>query len=376
MEKISGPLDLARRLIAIDTCNPPGNEGKVADLLGALLETAGFGLARLEHAPGRVSLVARRAGGGRRAPLCLTGHGDTVPLGGAAWSREPFAAQVEGGRLYGRGASDMKAGLAAMVWAACELARRPLNEAGLTVVVCADEENGCQGSRHLAAHPDALGPAGAMIVAEPSANQPWLGHKGVLWLKAAYGGKAAHASMPQAGDNAIYKAARAVGALAGLDFGGLAHPHLGGPTVNVGTIQGGTRINMVPDAAELGVDLRSVPGLDQARLRRMAEAALGPEAVVTELDNTPAVWTEPSDPWVQTVWGIVREITGRTPAPGGAPYFTDASHLRRAFGPVPTLILGPGEPGQAHQTDEWCEVAKIEQAAAAYLEIARRWCGA
>lgn len=375
MAPISGPLDLARRLIAIDTCNPPGNESAVADLLGGLLETAGFGLTRLEHEPGRASLVARLAGGGRRPPLCLCGHSDTVPLGGAAWVRAPFAAEVEDGRLYGRGASDMKGGLAAIVWAACELARRPLPGAGLTVIVCADEENGCRGSRHLAGQAAELGPAGALVVAEPSANQPWLGHKGVLWLKAVFSGKAAHASMPEAGDNAIYKAARAVTALAGLDFTGLDHPSLGRPSVNVGTISGGTRVNMVPDRAELSVDLRSVPGLEQARLRQMAAAALGPEATLTELDNTPAVWTEPGDPWVQQAWGVMREITGREPAPGGAPYFTDASHLRRAFGPIPTLILGPGEPTQAHQTDEWCEVVKIEQAAAAYLEIARRWCG-
>ncbi|MFH1058406.1 MAG: M20 family metallopeptidase [Pseudomonadota bacterium] len=376
MAAISGPLDLAQKLVAINTCNPPGNEAAVAELVGGLLAAAGFSLARLEHAPGRTSLVARLAGGDRRPPLCLSGHSDTVPLGGAPWSGDPFAGEVAGGRLMGRGSSDMKGGLAAIVWTACELARHPLSAAGLTVVVCSDEENGCQGSRHLAAHPEALGPAGALIVAEPTGNLPWLGHKGVLWLKALYRGKAAHASMPHAGDNAIYKAARAALALAGLDFGGIRHPLLGGPTVNVGTIAGGTRVNMVPDAAELSVDLRSVPGMAQAHLRALAAAALGPEAALTELDNTPAVWTEPEHPWVQEVWSVVHAITGRAPAPGGAPYFTDASHLRRAFGPIPTLILGPGEPTQAHQTDEWCEVVKIEQAAAAFLEIGRRWCGA
>ena len=369
------PLELTRRLMAIDTCNPPGNEAALAACLAELLEPAGFAITRHEHAPGRVSLVARLAGGGAAAPLCLCGHGDTVPLGAAAWSRPPLEPRVENGRLYGRGASDMKSGVAALTWAGLRLAGMPRPRAGLTLVYCADEENGCRGSRFLAQDPSRIGPIGALVVAEPSANQPWLGHKGVLWLRARFIGKAAHASMPQAGDNAIYKAARAVAALETMDLSAWEHPHLGRPTRNVGTISGGTRINMVPDAAELTLDIRSLPGMDHARLLDLARAA-APEAAWEVLDDTQSLWTDPDHPWVRQAWAVTREVTGRTPTPGGAPYFTDAAHLVPALGHPPCLILGPGQPDQAHQTDEWCDLEAIDHAAHIYLELARRWCGA
>jgi len=376
MSAIPTPLDLARRFIALDTCNPPGGEDAFSDLLAALLEPAGFALARFAHAPGRTSLVARLAGGDQAPPLVLCGHGDTVPLGAAAWSRPPLEPRVEDGRLYGRGASDMKSGLAALTWAGLVLAAQPRPRAGLTLVYCADEENGCQGSRFLAQDPARVGPAGALVVAEPTANQPWLGHKGVLWLRAGFTGKAAHASMPQAGDNAIYKAARTVAALESLDLSAWEHPHLGRPTRNVGTISGGTRINMVPDAAELTLDLRTLPAMDHAALLAMVQAA-APEAVSWEvLDDTRSLWTDPDHPWVRESWDLVAGITGRQPIPGGAPYFTDAAHLVPALGRPPCLILGPGEPGQAHQTDEWCDLERLDQAARIYLEMARRWCGA
>lgn len=370
------PLDLARRFIARDTCNPPGHEDVFSDLLASLLEPAGFALSRFEHAPGRVSLVARLAGGGEAPPLMFCGHGDTVPLGAAPWHRPPLEPRVEGDRLYGRGSSDMKSGLAALTWAGLTLAALPRPRAGLTLVYCADEENGCRGSRFLAQDPARVGPAGALVVAEPTANQPWLGHKGVLWLRASFQGKAAHASMPQAGENAIYKAARAVTAFAELDLSAWDHPYLGGPTRNVGTINGGTRINMVPDAAELTLDLRTLPEMDHAALLGMVQAA-APEAAAWEvLDDTQSLWTDPGHPWVRESWDLVHAITGQEPRPGGAPYFTDAAHLAPALGHPPCLILGPGEPSQAHQTDEWCELKRLDQAARIYLEMARRWCGA
>src|SRR5438046_2449631 len=140
---------LTRSLLRFDTVNPPGRERDCARHLGALLEGWGFGVAYHEFAEGRTSVVAR-AGGADSPPLCLTGHIDTVPLGARAWSRDPFAGETDGDRLYGRGSSDMKAGVAAILLAARELANRLRGTSGIVVVLTAAEEGGCIGSEHLA----------------------------------------------------------------------------------------------------------------------------------------------------------------------------------------------------------------------------------
>src|SRR4051794_9768842 len=161
-------VELTRALVQIDTVNPRSPERPCAELLGKLLEDAGYAVALHEFAPGRASIVARRDGGG--APICFAGHIDTVPLGAASWRRDPFGGEVDAGKLYGRGSTDMKSGVAAMVEAALRLAQAPLRKAGLTLVIVAGEETGCEGATHLAKVPGALGRAGAMVVGEPTGN--------------------------------------------------------------------------------------------------------------------------------------------------------------------------------------------------------------
>src|SRR5262249_2227809 len=160
------------------------------------------------------------------APRCFTGHLDTVPLGAAAWARDPFAAETDGDRLHGRGASDMKSGIAAMLTAALALAKLPQRKSGLVLVLTAGEETGCEGARYLAALPGALPRCGALLVGEPTGNQPLIGHKGALWLAAAFPGVTAHGSMPEQGDNAVYKAARGALRLAAHAFDTPRHRHL------------------------------------------------------------------------------------------------------------------------------------------------------
>src|SRR3954447_27089914 len=240
-------VDLALELIRLDTVNPPGNEAVIADLLGDRLSAAGFELAVHEHAPGRPNLIARLAGSDPERPaLCMTGHMDTVPLGGAPWSVEPFGALTDC-RLHGGGASDMKAGVAAIVVAAERVAALGRGEAGLELVLTAAEETGCEGARYLASAPGLLGRAGAVLVAEPTGGVPHVGHKGVLFARATTEGVSAHGSAPHLGRNAIYPLARAVAALSELALDAEPDPVLGAPTLNVGTIHGGTGVNLVPD---------------------------------------------------------------------------------------------------------------------------------
>ena len=171
------------------------------------------------------------------------------------------------------------------------------------------------------------------------------------------------------GRNAIYPLARAVATYADLSFDVPTHPLLGDPTLNVGTIAGGSGINLVQDSAEAQIDVRTVPGLTGAAVLEALRAAADPEVTVEPWIDLAPVVTDPDDPWVRSVFEV-------SPAePGAASYFTDAAALTPAYGNPPTVIWGPGEAAQAHQTDEWADAAKIDAAADDFTEVARRWCG-
>lgn len=367
-------VELTRKLIGFDTINPPGNELGCLEHLGGLLEEAGFATTFYPLGAKRANLVARIGGDDARPPLCFTGHVDTVPLGLRAWSVDPFAGEIADGRLYGRGSTDMKSGVAAFVVAACELAPRISGTSGLVLVITAGEETGCEGAFDLARRDGALGRAGAIVVAEPTENRPLVGHKGAFWLRGVTEGVTAHGSMPDKGVNAIYKAARAISALEAFSFDVPPHPVMGIPTLNVGTVLGGININSVPDRAEFSIDIRSVPGQRHSHVRDLIERHLGRDVELETVMDVEAVWTEPADDWVADVFALTHQATGRAPEIATAPYFTDASALTPALGSPPTIILGPGESGMAHQTDEYCYVARIEEAVVFFTAIAKRWC--
>jgi succinyl-diaminopimelate desuccinylase len=367
-------VELTRELVGIRTVNPPGEEEKAASPLAARLEAAGFEVTRHDLAPGRTSLIARLHPSEAPA-LCLTGHLDTVPLGRADWSVDPFAGETDGDRLFGRGTSDMKGGTAAIVVAAERVAALGGSpSAGLELVLCAGEETGCEGALSLV-EASALGGCGAVLVAEPTTNYPCVAHKGVVWADAVARGKTAHGSMPHLGENAIFPLARAIAALEDLSLAADEHPLLGRPTVSLGTFSGGININSVPDYAEAGIDVRTVPGLSSdtvlAALReRLGEGIeLSPRVALDPID------TDPGDEWVQQVFAVMGPLIGETPEPRGLAYFTDAAALSPAYGSPPTIICGPGDAEQAHRTDESCSIAALEASAEGFFEIARRWCG-
>ena len=368
-------LELTRALVRFDTINPPGNERPCAEHLGRILEDAGFAVSYHEFAETRTSLVARIGGGDDAKPLCFTGHIDTVPLGAAPWSVDPFAADIADGKLYGRGASDMKSGVAAFVVATAGLARELETGPGVVLIITAGEETGCEGAYHLAGLGDVLGDAGAIVVAEPSSNFPFIGHKGALWLKAIASGVTAHGSMPELGVNAIYKAARTISQLEDFDFNVARHPVLGKPTLNVGTVHGGMNINSVPDTAEIGIDIRTLPGQDHGGVRTGLESYLGEDVKMETLVDVEAIWTDPDNTWMQEVFAIMAPLLGEEIEARTATYFTDAAALTPAYGGVPTVILGPGEAHMAHQTDEYCLVYRIDQAVEAYRQLALSWRG-
>jgi succinyl-diaminopimelate desuccinylase len=365
---------LTRSLLQFDTVNPPGRERDCARHAGAMLDEWGFKVDYHEYEDSRTSVIAHAGGSDKKAPLCLTGHLDVVPLGARAWTRDPFSGETDGDKLYGRGSSDMKAGVAAILLAARSMAKKLSGTPGVVIVLTAAEEGGCIGSKHLV-QTQLLGKAGAMIVGEPTSNYPFVGHKGSVKFYVRFKGVSAHGSMPHLGVNAIYKAAKALGKLEAFDFGVPSHPVMGKPTLNVGTMEGGNTVNAVPDAARIGVDIRTVPGMNHTDLIEQLRELMG-EAELDIFSNLGPVWTEPEQDWVRRVFEICKPHIGEPPQPRTAPYMTDAANLLKVYAGAPTVVLGPGEAAMAHQTDEYCSMERIRQSVTIYEALIRDWCRA
>lgn len=373
MPTIPNAVQLTRELLKFNTINPPGAEQACAQYLGELLKGAGFAVDYAEFAPTRTSLVAKIGGAHGKPPLGFTGHIDTVPLGAAAWKADAFGASMEGGKLYGRGSSDMKSGVAAFVIAALRVADKLRNGPGVTLVLTADEECGCGGAAHLVKQGKLLGEVGALVIGEPTANYPFIGHKGAFWLDVTTRGVTAHGSMPERGDNAIYKAAAAIGKLRAFEFEMPPHALMGAPTLNVGTVHGGLNINSVPDATVIGVDIRTIPGQDHALIRSRLQRLLGETVEVTPTIDVGAIYSDPAQPWIQRVFDVTAPRLGTRPRAKCATYFTDAAVLKDAYRDIPMVVLGPGEPELAHQTDEYCLVDRIEEAVDIYTDLIKDW---
>jgi succinyl-diaminopimelate desuccinylase len=367
------PVDLTRKLVQIETVNPPGNERRCVALLEKILTDAGFVTRRYEFAEGRTSLIAT-CSGGRGLPICFTGHLDTVPIGSRAWSVDPFEAEIIGDKLYGRGSSDMKSGVAAFVCAAINLANELRGGPGVVLVLTASEETGCQGAQHLASLDGVLGDVGAVVVGEMTANYPLLGHKGALWLDIQTEGITAHGSTPENGVNAVYRGAHIVTKLENFGFNVAPHHILGSASVSVGTFTGGVTTNTVPDSASVGVDVRTIPGMEHSSIKDSLAQYLGDDvAVVESTVDLQGVLTNPDNEWVREVFATVRKYHEHELEPKGASYFTDASVLKNAYPGAPIIILGPGEPSQAHRTDEYCYITKIQTATKIYQDLMRNW---
>ncbi|MGU3558971.1 M20 family metallopeptidase [Methylobacterium radiotolerans] len=366
-------VDLAKQLIRFRSINPPGEEKECSEFIARLLTGYGFDVVSYEFARDRPTLVARMPGTANGKPLCFTGHIDVVPLGSNEWQFPPFDGIVQDGRLYGRGASDMKAGVAAFVAAACNLIEDGRSfHRGITLVITAGEETGCEGAFHVARE-KGLGPAELLIVAEPTSNAALFAHKGSLRVVVTARGRTAHSSMPHEGENAISKVAEWIRRLEGYDFGA-RHPLLGSATACVTTVRGGENINSVPDCAEFTVDIRTLPDQRHAALVAELGRLFGSEAEIRIVTSFPGFATEPDDPSAAPLLALLRERTGAAVEPAGAPYFTDASALVPAFDGVATLIVGPGEAAQCHKTDEYCLVERIEEAQAIYRDLMLRMC--
>jgi acetylornithine deacetylase len=371
-------------LVAIPSVNPMGRqvsgpgylEREMTDYLVRWLGDLGVKVERQLVEPGRENVLARFDAPGATRTILFDAHQDTVPVEGM--TIEPFTPHVEAGRLYGRGACDIKGGLAAMLWAFARLVReRPAGAASVVMACTVDEEFTHVGSSRLA-HTD-LNVAVA-VVAEPTLLDIVNCHKGAVRWKIRTRGVACHSSTPHLGSNAIYRMAAVVEALA-AHAGELArsepHPVLGAPSLSVGRIEGGQSVNVVPDLCEIEIDRRVIPGERPGECISRVEAALkerlgdlgGIEFLPPWVQMPPlAPDSERDVGLVEAVATAVARVTGKRPGLTGVPYGTDAGPLSETG--LPCLVFGPGDIAQAHTKDEWVELDQVRLAADAYFEIA------
>lgn len=366
-------VERARALVAVDTQNPPGRERDAIGACRRMLAPLGARFEEFEPEPGRASLLAT-VGTGDRPVLIVNGHLDVVPVHRAGWTRDPFAGELEGGRLYGRGTADMKGGIAAAVEALAALrraGRRPACDVVFHLV--ADEERGgARGTGALVAAGRVHGDA--CLVPEPTGLALCVAERGLFTATITVHGRPAHGSQPSDGVSAVEKAARVVLALHDADFGDEEHELLGRPTCNIGVIEGGTGHNTVAERCTVVADRRLLPGATresaEAELRARIDAIGDPDL---RYDLEPDVVGEASEldrdhPFVGQVQSAFAAVLGR-PAPViGMRFTTDARFVRNQAG-IPAVVCGPGEIAQAHTNDEWVAVDQLVDAAAVYAEL-------
>lgn len=365
-------LELARQLIQLESTPQSGGQPRIAYLLAERLMAVGFTVTFDKYDVDHCNVVARWGPPDQKA-VCLSGHLDTVTVIEKEWTFDPYGGEIAGSRLYGRGSADMKTGVAALIRAVeMYVTSPPPNPIAIAVILTAQEELGSLGAKALTRQPAMLPESRCLLIAEPTSNQPAIGHRGAVWLDLVARGRSSHGSTPHLGENAAMKL---VDALQIVEQWSERHPvqHdvLGPRTLNIGKVSAGTLRNVVPDHAVAELDFRSPDAADGTGLEEALIDLLGDQVDVEPVLSLDPVLTAPTDAWVQLVRAAVRKHTELVERPPVARFFTDASILTSALGDVPTVICGPGSPDQAHVVDEWCTVTDIPEATAIYLDLLR-----
>jgi acetylornithine deacetylase len=358
-------------LVAIDSINPslvPGGAGEtqIARFVGGWLEARGLEVDIVDAEPGRPSVIARARGTGDGRTLLLNAHMDTVGVEGMT---DPFTPRVEGDRLYGRGAYDMKAGLAAIMVAAANAVERGVAGDVIVAAVC-DEEFASAGAQSVV---ETVWADGA-IVTEPTGEQMAVAvaHKGFTWHTIVVNGRAAHGSRPQDGIDAITRMGRV---LVGID--GIAerlaaapgHPLLGPGSIHASIIDGGRELSTYPERCRLQLERRTLPGetveMVEAELSELLDA-------IEDAELTTTLVREPFevDPDAAILRAAINALGPETPIIG-VPYWADSAIFSAAG--IPTVIFGPGGEG-AHAAVEWVDLAQLDRCVEALDSVIASFC--
>ena len=364
---------LVADLVAIDSVNPDlvaggAGEAGIAAFVADWLRDKGLDVEIDEPKPGRPSVIATARGTGGGRSLMLNAHMDTVGVEGMS---RPFEPEVRDGRLYGRGAYDMKGALAACMVAAAQVQKEDL--AGDVIVTgVADEEYASIGVQSILERHR----ADAAIVTEPTGLKVCVAHKGFVWAEIETTGRAAHGSRPAEGIDAITRMAPVLNRLADLQRdldAAHGHPLVGPGSIHASLIEGGQELSSYPARCRLGLERRTVPGETAADVERECQA------LIDGVDGATLRMGLVRDPFevdqqaevVQAVQQAAEAVTGRPPEVFGDTPWMDAAFTQVAG--IPTVVFGPGG-GGAHAEEEWVDLASVDACADALAQAARALC--
>jgi len=362
-------IEAARDLIGARTENPPGNESEAALVVAEYLKRSGIRFSIFEKERGRANIVGFV--GKKGESVLVPCHLDTVPAG-EGWSGDPFQARVYRGRIYGRGASDNKGQMAALIAAATYLKKREADmDVRLVLAGLADEERGSKCGLEFLLSERRL-QANFAVVPDVAHNMKLIdvAEKGAMFIEVTAAGRQAHGSTPEKGRNAVRGMMEFLRALDRAGVGKAKHKFLSPPTLNIGTIAGGTAPNMVPAKCTAGIDIRYLPGQNGGeiadRIRRLASRCASRLkgirfSVKVTIDLPP---TEVADdlPFIARLREHARRVTGRSPVIGGLSGATLVKQFAAAG--IPAVGFGPGDEDEAHAADESISVKELVDFAA------------
>lgn len=381
-------VEFTRELVRIPSVYDPDrglDEEPAAELVAEQMRAFGWSPEVDVVAPGRPNVIATIDGGSPGPTLMFEGHLDVVTEGSPdQWTHDPFGAELSDGRIWGRGTADMKAGVAAMLFAADELCRSGGFPGRVVLGALVDEEGMMIGAKDFVARGRAEG-IDAAICCEPEGGEICHVAKGALRLRVDLTGKMAHGAMPFQGRNPNRAAGDVLVALAQLEAELQArheeHPHLGRVWVTPTVLRAGDppQMNVMPQDASIWIDVRTIPSVDHGRLVaqlgelvREAAGRTGVAATVEVIDDRPPVATAEEAALVRALWDAHAAVAPSPPRLGGVPGATDGTVLTSRGG-IPTVVYGPGGKWIAHQADEFVEVDDLVTHADVYVDAARRF---
>ncbi len=371
---------LLQEMIRFNTVNSPGDEKPLAEYMEKQMKSFDMETEIHDLTKTRANVIGKIKGSGQRKALLFNGHLDTVPPGDVEWKYGPFSGEIAEGKIYGRGSADMKGGLAAMMIAAKIVKNAGLElEGDLIIAGTAGEETDSIGAIDYL-EKGGLEGVGAIVIGEPSSCGINIAEKGAFWIEITTYGKTAHGAFPEQGVNAVKQMHTFLSELFNYQYDYEENDLLGHPSMNVSTINGGVKTNVVPDKCSITVDMRTVPGMDHDEIIKDIEKIIGKlkekddtfDADIAIQNNRPAVETDKNHPFVQLSQEVIKENFNKAVEPQGVNFYTDAAVFLPPTN-LPAIFYGPGDANMAHQPNEHITIESLMEATKFYVAMIKKY---
>ncbi len=369
-------IELLQEMIRYKTVNSPGDELPLAKFIKSKLDEIGVDNFVDDIGDNRGNVVGRIKGSGEKEALFFNGHLDTVPPGDIEWEHGPYSGDIEDGKIYGRGSADMKGGLAAMLTAvkAVKKAGWELKGDFIYSATAGEETDSIGAVKYV--EDGGLDGVGAIIIGEPSSNGVNVAEKGAFWVEITTFGKTAHGAFPDKGVNAVVHMNALLSELISYKFKYEENELVGHPTMNISTINGGVKTNVVPDKCSVTIDMRTVPGQVHGDIvkdfediiEKLAGEIENFKADVKVLNDRPAVETKVSNEFVRLAIDTIKDEFGKEIEAKGVNFYTDASIFLPPTN-LPCIFYGPGDAEMAHQPNEFVPIDSYMECIHFYIAI-------